>query len=73
MTQAKDLSVKKFGSGVIRISGQIYQLTGNLYPSKKCDPMYNQFYIYDGQDAVNQRKASLLYDVTLSARVTKLF
>ena len=40
MTPAKDLPVKKFGSGVIRISGQIYHKTGNLYPSKEHEPLY---------------------------------
>ena len=52
ITPAKDLPVPKFGTGVIRISGQIFHKTGNLYTSPDQNgPMYNQFYIYDGGEA----------------------
>ena len=71
MTPAKNLPVTKFGTGVIRISGQMFHKTGNLYTSlDQNGPMYNQFYIYDGEEALQHRTASLLYDVTLSARAT---
>ena len=34
--------------------------------------MYNQFYIYDGEEALQYSTASLLYDITLSACATRI-
>ena len=72
MRQSSDLRVNRFGSGVIRISGHVYHKTGQLYPASDKEPLYNHFYIYDGEDALEHRSASLLYDVNLSSTVTAI-
>ena len=66
------LPVRSFAGGVIRIAGHIIHKTGSLYPAKGKQPFYNHFYIYNGQEAVTNRTASLLYDVNLSKTTTEI-
>ena len=72
MQQSDDLPVARFDGGVVRICGQIYHRSGSLYPSANREPLYNQFYIDDGEEALQQRTTGLLYDVNLCRRTTEI-
>ncbi|XP_021965954.1 uncharacterized protein LOC110861154 [Folsomia candida] len=48
-------SAKGRGPYTFRIHGQIYHLTGNLHPDEGDSPKYSQLYIFDPNEASNQR------------------
>ena len=45
------------GPPVFRVCGQVCHRTGNLHPPEGLPPSFGQLYIYDGEDAFNQRMA----------------
>ena len=70
--KAADLPLKHCGGGVVRICGHVYHRTGPLHPAPNTDPLYNQLYIFDGSEALAQRKNCRLYDVNFSNNVMKI-
>ena len=64
MNLANDLHVRNVCGFVIPIVGHI------SYQGKTA--IYNQFYIYDGEEAIKTRTDSLIYDVNLSKTTTEI-
>lgn len=51
----EDTRVNARGGWVFRILGQLYHLLGALAPGEGTSPQYAQLYIYDPQQALQQR------------------